>query len=112
MKEDRKSVRVDAQLFISYDILDEKGEVVTAGMALSKDLSKTGVQIRERTSFPVDSLVQINLAVGDEVVKVKGKVRHVEKVDESNYRIGIEFGTIEKATLKKLSEHYPEILKE
>ena len=84
---------------------------MTSGMALSKDLSKTGVQMRERTSFPVDSAIQINLAVGDEVLKVKGKVRHVEKVDESNFRIGIEFGSIGKEILQKLSKHYPGILK-
>ena len=27
MKESRKSIRVDAQLFISYDILDKEGKV-------------------------------------------------------------------------------------
>lgn len=109
MKDSRKSVRVDAQLFVSYDLFDKNGQVVQAGMALSKDLSKTGVQVRERSSFELDSSIQIHLAVGDEVVNVEGKVRHVEKVDENNYRIGIEFTQIDEEILKKLAKHYPEI---
>jgi len=112
MKESRKSIRVDAQLFVSYDVLDKKGQVVQAGMALSKDLSKKGVQMQERSSFPLDTNIQIHLAVGDEVIDVNGKVRHVKKIDEENYRIGIEFTQIDEEILEKLSQQYPEILEE
>lgn len=112
MKESRKSIRVDAQLFISYDVLDKKGQVVQAGMALSKDLSKKGVQMQERSSFPLDTNIQIHLAVGNEVIDVNGKVRNVKKIDEKSYRIGIEFSQIDEELLEKLSQQYPDILEE
>jgi len=111
MKELRKSIRIDAQLFISYDILDEEGKVVQAGMALSEDLSKNGVKIKDRSGIPLDKPIQIHLAVGEEVVDLNGKVRHVQKVSGSNYHIGVEFLELDEEILKKLTRFYPDIAK-
>jgi c-di-GMP-binding flagellar brake protein YcgR len=110
MKESRKSIRVDAQLFISYDILDKEGKVVQAGMALSEDLSRSGVKIKDRSNLPVDTSVKIHLAVGEEVIDLTGKVRHVKKTGGSNYHIGVEFADIDAELVKKLAKFYPEIL--
>lgn len=112
MKELRKSIRVDAQLFISYDILDEKGKVIQAGMALSENLSQSGVKIKDRSTFPVDTSIQIHLAVGEEVIDLTGKVRRVQKVSGSNYHIGVEFQELDEDVLKKLVQFYPTITKE
>jgi len=111
MKELRKSIRVDAQLFISYDILDENGKVVQAGMALSEDLSKSGVKLKDRSQIPLDRSIQIHLAVGDEVIDLSGKVRHVQKVSGSNYHIGVEFQELDEEILKRLMRFYPDIVK-
>ena len=110
MKESRNSIRVDAQLFISYDILDKEGKVVQAGMALSEDLSRSGVKIKDRSQLPVDTSVKIHLAVGEEVIDLTGKVRHVKKVGGSNYHIGVEFSEVDAELVKRLAKFYPEIL--
>jgi c-di-GMP-binding flagellar brake protein YcgR len=112
MKESRKSIRVDAQLFISYDILDDKGKVVQAGMALSEDLSQSGVRIKDRSTFPIDTSIQIHLAVGEEVIDLSGTVRHVQKVSGSNYHIGVEFQELDEDTMMKLIQFYPNITTE
>lgn len=112
MKELRKSIRVDAQLFISYDVLDEKGKVVQAGMALSEDLSKSGVKIKDRSTFPIDTSIQIHLAVGEDVIDLNGKVRHVQKVSGSNYHIGVEFQQLDEDLLERLIQFYPNITTE
>jgi c-di-GMP-binding flagellar brake protein YcgR len=106
----RKSSRVEAQHFISYDLKDEKGETVLSGMALSRDLSQKGVQMQDRTAFPQDAAIQIHIAVGNEVVDIDGRVRHIEKMEDNEYRIGIEFVHIDSAKLEKLARFYPEIL--
>ncbi len=111
MKELRKSIRVDAQLFISYDILDENGKVVQAGMALSEDLSKSGVKIKDRGQIPLDRSIQIHLAVGDEIIDLNGKVRRVQKVSGNNYHIGVEFQELDEEILKRLIRFYPDIVK-
>ena len=112
MKDHRKSVRVDANLFISYDILNKDGNVVQAGMALSEDLSRKGVKIKDRNTLPVDTSIKIHLAVGEEVVDLVGRVRHVQKVTGSNYQIGVEFDEVEKEMLDKIVKYYPDILEE
>jgi hypothetical protein len=109
MKDTRKSARVDAQLFISYDVIDESGRVTYSGMALSRDLSRKGVLIEERMSFPVDSKIQMHLGVGEDVVHVDGYIRHIEEVSENMFHIGIEFQQLNSETLHALSQFYPEI---
>jgi hypothetical protein len=109
MKDTRKSARVDAQLFISYDVIDESGRVTYSGMALSRDLSRKGVLIEERMSFPIDSKVQMHLGVGEDVVHVDGRIRHIEEVNENMFHIGIEFQQLNSETLHALSQFYPEI---
>ena len=88
------------------DILDEKGKVVQAGMALSEDLSQSGVRIKDRSTFPIDTSIQIHLAVGDEIVDLTGKVRRVQKVSGSSYHIGVEFQELDEDVLKKLIQFY------
>lgn len=111
MKELRKSIRVDARLFISYDILDQEGRVVQAGMALSEDLSKEGLKIKDKSTLPVDTPIKIHLAAGEDVVNLTGKVRHIQKMSGNTYHIGIEFVKIDDEELKKLMQAYPGIEK-
>ena len=96
-------------MFISYDVIDESGRVTYSGMALSRDLSRKGVLIEERMSFPVDSKIQMHLGVGEDVVHVDGYIRHIEEVSENMFHIGIEFQQLNSETLHALAQFYPEI---
>ena len=106
----RESSRVEARHFISYDVRNESGEVIYSGIALSRNLSRKGVQIEARQEFPINNPVRLHLAVEEDVVDVNGMIRHVEKADENTYLIGIEFTEIPDEILKRLAEKYPEIL--
>ncbi len=108
----RKSSRIEAQHFISYDLYDEQDQVVLSGMALSQNLSRTGIQMTDRHSFPVEAKVSLHLAVGDDVIHIPGRVRHVEKVREDEYHIGVEFLDIGEETLQKIAEYYPGLLED
>ncbi len=108
----RKSSRIDARHFISYDVLNEQEQVILSGMALSENLSRTGIQITDRQAFPVDAPVRLHLAVGDDVIHIQGKVRHVEKIGEEEYRVGVEFTDIGNDVLQKIGEYYPGLLNE
>ena len=111
MKNSRKSERIDAQLFISYDVIDKKGKTVLSGMGLSKDLSRKGLKMEDRYEFTEGSKIKLHLAVGDEVVDVNGIIRRVEKGDEEVYYIGIEFKDLDPGMLEKIGQFYPDILK-
>ena len=106
----RKSERVEAQHFISYDVLDEKEQIVYSGMALSLDLSRKGVQLEDRVELTVQTKVRLYLALPDEIVDLDGIVRHIETIEEDKFHIGIEFLEIDEELLKKIAKTYPNIL--
>ncbi|MFQ5583610.1 MAG: PilZ domain-containing protein [Calditrichia bacterium] len=107
----RKSDRVEAKHFISYDLLDSDGKVTENGMALSLDLSREGVLLENRTNFPVNAQVDVHIAVGDEVLHLRGTVRHANEIEEQKYHIGIRFEDMTNEKAEKLAQFYPGILK-
>ena len=109
--DNRRFPRVKAQHFVSYHRYDAQGNVVYEGMALSLDLSREGILIQERQEIPVQTRVKIILAVGDDVVPLLGTVKHVEKVSEDLYRMGIHFDQITEEQVQKIAQYHPDILK-
>lgn len=110
-KEHRKSKRVEAKHFISYDLLGSEGEIVNSGMALSLDLSREGVLIENRSDFSNDEMVAIHIAVGNDIVHLKGQVRHSKKMDENRFQIGIHFEDMTDEKADKIATFYPNIFR-
>lgn len=110
-KDNRKSKRIEARHFISYDLLNDSGEVVENGMALSLDLSREGVLIEGRTHFDRDATVKVYIAVGEEVVELTGKVKHSEKLSDEKYQIGIHFEDMTEEKAEKVAQFYPDIFR-
>ena len=108
--QDRKSPRLDSDQFISYRVFDSENRVCDEGMAKTKDISQSGVAVENRTAFEVGSTVELTIALAEDLIKVKGIVRNVDKNSEDQYNIGIEFSEISEDQLKKISEEFPEIL--
>ena len=110
-KDNRKSKRIEAKHFISYDLLNQKGEIVESGMALSLDLSREGVLLENRTGFSENETVIIHIAVGEDVVNLTGQVRHTEQAEESKFQIGIHFKDMTDEKAQKVASFYPDIFK-
>lgn len=108
-KDHRKSKRVEAKHFISYDLLNSKGEIVNSGMALSLDLSREGVLIENRSDLSKDELVMIHIAVGNDVVHLRGQVRHSKKMEGKGFQIGIHFEDMTDEKADKIASFYPDI---
>lgn len=109
--DNRKSKRIEATHFISYDLLNEKGEIVESGMALSLDLSREGVLLENRTGFSENDTVIIHIAVGEDVVHLRGRVRHTKQVEDSKFQIGIHFEDMTDEKAQKIATFYPDIFK-
>ncbi len=80
--------------------------------ATTFDLSISGARIHSKKSFPVDTVlrIRIDLKKSNQVVKVDGKVKWVEKMSgEDFYEIGVEFlHDISKTILSLLRHLYGE----
>jgi hypothetical protein len=84
--------------------------VCDEGMAKTRDISKSGVAVENRTTFDIGSKVELTIALSEDLIKVNGIVRNAEETNDGQYNIGIEFVDISEDQLKKLSEEFPEIV--
>lgn len=109
-EEQRKSVRIESDQFISFKVYDEQDRVCNEGMALAKDISKSGVLLENRVGFDVDAKVDLAIALTEEILNVKGIVRNNTLVKENMYQIGIEFFDITEEEISKLASDFPNIL--
>ena len=109
-EEKRKSVRIESDQFISFKVYDDQGRICNEGMALAKDVSKSGVLLENRTGFDVGSKVDLAIALSEEILNVKGVVRNSKAMDENSYQIGIEFSEISEEELTKLASEFPNIV--
>ncbi len=108
----RESHRVDSENFVSYNMLDEQGRIIQAGLAKTIDISRTGMALQSREELKIGAKLDLAMGVGDAVVKISGIVRNQKKVpDSADFYIGIEFDFIANDALDKLSLIYPDILK-
>ena len=109
-EEKRKSVRIESDQFISFKVYDEQNRICNEGMALAKDISKTGVLLENRVGFDVDAQVDLAIALTEEILNVKGIVRNSQLINENTYQIGIEFLEITEDEISKLASEFPNIL--
>jgi hypothetical protein len=63
-------------------------------MARTLDISRSGVQIETRQPIPVESRLQMTIAVRDAVLAVRGRVMHVTAGPRGTHKIGVEFDTL------------------
>ena len=108
--QERKSTRLESDQFISYRLYDSEDRVCEEGIAKTVNISRSGVAVENRTEINVGSKIELTIALTEDLVKTEGVVRNVDKKDDSEYQIGIEFVNISENEIKQLSEEYPEIL--
>lgn len=111
MSDLRESSRIDAQHFISFDIIDESGEKIANGMGVSSDLSRHGVRLECREPIEPNTQMLLHIAVGEEVLPVRGIVRHMEKVAEGRFNVGVRFEELPEVSIQKLADSYPDLFK-
>lgn len=109
-EEQRKSVRIESDQFISFKVYDDQNRICNEGMALAKDVSKTGVLLENRSGFDVGANVDLAIALSEEILNVKGVVRNSKMINEHTYQIGIEFVNISEDDISKLASEFPNIL--
>ena len=105
----RESRRIGSENFVSYRLFDAENRVFDEGMALTLDISRTGIGIRTDHDMEIGLKVEVVIAVGDELVKTYGHIRNVKEWDDGAQHVGIEFDFLSDDELNKLAQVYPEI---
>jgi hypothetical protein len=101
--ERRRYGRKNSLNLLDNIVLGETGEMVAHEMGRTINISENGLMLETHVPFKPKHLLIITLALGENLVEIKGLVRHVETCSDI-FRSGIEFVDIDddsKAVLKK-----------
>jgi c-di-GMP-binding flagellar brake protein YcgR len=106
--ERRRSGRCETVNLLDNIVLGKKGEPVAHVMGRTLNISETGLLFESHLHYEPEQMLVITIALEDELVEIKGKVRRVEHCDDK-FRSGIEFLEIDddgKRILKKYLDEY------
>jgi hypothetical protein len=108
--ERRRSQRNQSINLIDFVVLGEKGEALSRRMGRTLNVSAHGILLESLIPIEVGQEVRINIALGEDVLEIQGKVAHVSPSEENKFRIGIELLAM-KEEEEKILRKYIELLK-
>ncbi len=106
IEEKRRFPRVDSSHLISYTHFDEAKNPVEMGMCKSLDLSQGGVTIQTHRSFPVNTQLEMEIALEERLVKVRGTIVHVREVGRQLYDVGVCFTEMDENDRVSIMEFF------
>jgi len=93
--EQRRFTRVESINFVNIEWTDERGQLTSAHVARTLDLSPGGVKIEITSSLPLSIPISGNLLVaitlGERILSLHGRIAHKRQEDERRVVVGIEF---------------------
>jgi c-di-GMP-binding flagellar brake protein YcgR len=89
-RERRRYLRKDALNLLDYTVVGDNGEQVARGMGRTINISEKGILFETHIPFQADQTLMITIELGEDLVELKGCVRHVTASNE-NFNSGIEF---------------------
>lgn len=107
MPEHRSQPRVETQSLVSIEHVDKDG-AATQFMGRSLDLSETGIQLETTRPYPIFTVLTLNLCIGEEILRVKGRVVHVKSSKESRVALGVHFLDLDESDREKLRSYLEE----
>ena len=106
MNEKRKHSRVDSIYLLSYVYMDEKKDnTVTQGMGRTINVSESGIMLETHVPFDEGYTVDVVVGLKEDMVTIRGKVIFTRPTDTGRFQSGIQFLTIEEASLETLRRY-------
>ena len=90
-KERRNSPRVSCISLLHYNFLDQREFDKRQGIARTINVSESGILIESGYPFPIHSILEISLAVEEELIILKGEVVRGMISENDNYYLGLRF---------------------
>ncbi|MGQ9656015.1 MAG: PilZ domain-containing protein [Thermodesulfobacteriota bacterium] len=106
IQEKRRFPRLDSSHLISYTHFDQAKNPVEMGMCKTLDLSQGGVTIQTHRSFPVNSQLEMEIALEERLVKARGVIVHVREVGSQLYDVGVCFTEMNEEDRKSIMEFF------
>jgi hypothetical protein len=87
--ERRKTIRVCSLNFINIE--PGKENPVIHGLGRTLELNLEGATIELADKLPIGAIIEMELAMGNVITALKGKVMNVHPAESGLYRVGIQF---------------------
>lgn len=88
---ERRCVRMESLNLLDYVLVDEKGEIVTRAMGRTLNISEKGILLETHIKFDPGQVLRITIGLEEDLVDLKGLVKHAEERDDKTFSAGIEF---------------------
>jgi hypothetical protein len=88
----KRTPRIKSINLVSYARHNESLKVdEDGGVARTVNLSESGILLETYSPLPLESVIEIDISLGDRLITVTGEVMRAESVDRGVYRLGIRF---------------------
>ena len=87
----RAHPRIKALNLVQISRFDEEGFRADLATGRTLDISRGGMRLELHHHLPLRSVVGLTLALDNEIVEVRGKVVHLEEIDDERCAMGIQF---------------------
>jgi len=91
----RREARVISLNLVSYSRYDDEGVLTEAAMGRTLDISPGGIRLEVERHYPLSSVIDISIALRDNIITVKGRVVHLEELKNGKIAMGIQFVEME-----------------
>ena len=96
----RRYIRMDALNLLEYVLLDDQGGIITRAMGRTLNISEKGILLETHIPFEPGQRLLLTIGLEDDLVDVKGLVKHAETRDDKYFSAGIEFLEIDGEGLR------------
>jgi hypothetical protein len=99
-KDRRLHARIDSVNLVSYQCLDEKGNVLKKGMGRTVNISRGGVLLE--THIPIESAFILLMAIDleEKLIEIKGRVVYSRPGRNGKFETGIRFSDSDEKQIK------------
>ncbi len=94
-QERRIDPRIKTFTLVQISRFDEEGFRADLATGRTLDISSGGLRLELHHPLPLRSVVGLTLALGNELIQVRGKVVYLEEIDEFRCAMGIEFADLD-----------------
>ena len=102
--------RVRNLLLAEISRFDKKGLRADLATARTLDISYGGLRLELGAPLPVPSSVVLTLALGERLVRIKGKTVYLQKVDDDLCAMGVRFTDVAPRARRLLDEHVDKVM--
>ncbi len=105
--DDRNYPRVKNLSLVQIDRHNEEGLHADLATGRTLDISSGGIRLELHHPLPLRTIVEISLALDNDLVDIRGKVVYLEEIDDDRCAMGIQFIDV-GADARQMLERYVE----